>query len=415
MTLPQYGTNPAPWAADSLTHIQGQIVQPVYWLECYENHFGIGHSVVEVPAWDIEVTLDCRRNPYGTLKATIPLSAPPLSPFSDYNVVNVKAGYRRAGGDDVHTLFHGFVTRASTKYDRNSGNMVRTIEAQTGEIFYDHPIASGTWNINNGTTIPVQFNTHFNGSPARFYRPPCYITTEGTLSTPASGAQTAYNNLEIEAGTTDSLDDWFHNMAETLGQWLRGDVRNAFGYDPDTHPHPGAYVISDDYGLAGGTPPSGLALPLDGIYEEVNTNEDLDEWAAAVALTCKWPSGDTWTTKQRLFGNLSVNEPAGGLVKVRSVEATRRPPGGVLSSTDLIGNLWADRLRRRTGDVTVTARAAWWLQPKMYISLPGVTVNTAGGAPYTFQPLQGSPVAQISAVTFLVDQGLMSITADPGN
>ncbi len=469
--LPPAATNCAPWAADSFDHIQGDTVEPVKFLRRWDHAGTPGAVAVDIDVWDVQVDLDAHRNPYGTMSCKARWAdvrpsqlVEEVDPTRFYLyeggisgdlgidvtrpgqcAVELFAGYMRGGVPDVHTLFFGFVTTIRVTWDGTQH--VAELQAETAEIFYDHPRHSnvsgdGDYNVPDTHTNIAQVTAQLNdaGRAPTFYRPPIYLYVPFTMATPNATQLAAFRGLVLVAGE-DSIDGFLRSCAESLDQWLRGDVRNLFGYN-GTQPHPGAYVITDNYGAVMNGVTDGWnagALPIDQIARSVSRVDSiLDGWASGTKLTMKFRSvsGDE-TSRSRLFTNnvsgdyaLVVNQPGGVFPVIREQTIWRRPPGGVLSAGDQVGARYAFANSAKSSQTIIECRAAFWLEPKQLISLPLAQVRQTSdgteylrpnrdsmgyGDSYQLEPAMSRHTMQVASVRFNVDAGEMTVRADVHN
>ena len=130
----------APWQADSLTHVRDAVsIQPIYAVELVPQlRYNGGQNPVSVtppaglatvPAWNVEVTLDGGRAPYGTARFSAPIDyiSPadagggykPLEALHPYYgaPIRIKAGYQRGATADLQVLFVGYITARRLRKD----------------------------------------------------------------------------------------------------------------------------------------------------------------------------------------------------------------------------------------------------------------------------------------------------------
>jgi len=81
-------------------------------------------------------------------------------------------------------------------------------------------------------------------------------------------------------------------------------------------------------------------------------------------------------------------------VKQQAVTVSTKPPGGVMPSSYALADAWLAQIKTRNRNaITVTARAAWWLQPYDTVRWANV----------------GGVMVFVQSVTFNVDQGTMVV------
>lgn len=340
-------------------------------------------SLNPIEAWDIQVDLDGGRAPYATARFKVPVSYLTEANQAATNprnnpVVQIDAGWNYPewvgpGGYNIHTLFSGVITERSLRVDA-SGTYVEFV-AESYESMLEYPSHLAVA-VNNAYTSAKQ---HYDATA--YYRKPVWSEPASNLA-PDAAMLTEYRAMAVEKD--DDVGDFMRTCASTLGQWMRGKM------DTDI---PTVECISDPY-------PYQRLVELDvNAFSDLTRVENLEQWANVLRLTAQWTNGSgDQVSKRRTYYAAGVSGGTGA-VRSRDVTINVKPPAGSTPPAN-----WAPALRwlRRVNEASRgswqgTCRALWWLQPR----IDGVLVKGS--------PLEDSG-GQIQRVTFLVDQGLMSVT-----
>lgn len=383
----------APWDASSVDLVTQQVVEHIWKLEFPT----LDLSRSTVPAWDITVSLDGSRNPYGTATFKAPASYmaevvdgagtvfSKLVP-KDLPPVRIWAGWRHVidgvPTDDLQILFSGFIT--SRRFLIEEGQGYVQFEAATAEAVYDQPNSrTGTSNVGNLWTSLQEACTTIAGYATPWYRTPTIVNESGFLNTPTAGQLTSWRSGTFE--TDDEVMDLLTSWAQELGQWVRGNVRSSLTT-------PSLLVSADPYPYR-----TAYALPSR-VFTKVERMDDVEQWANILKLTANWTDATTGDPKSKKRQYVAAGVTGGtGAVRSKAVTVQLKPPGGTLSSTYPLALSWL----RRISDMsevfyTATGRAIWWLQPRIHgMSITDLGLNDAPGP--------------LNTVTFQVDEGIMSV------
>ncbi|MFT4296532.1 MAG: hypothetical protein QM582_14080 [Micropruina sp.] len=366
---------PNPWEDDDA---------PDFATEPYVEHVwtvrlpGAPAQLRTVPAWDIQVDLDGGRAPYGTARFKAPVAyldeaAYPYSNPRGVPVVQIDAGWRYPGSLNVHTLFSGVITERALRIDDTGAYCEFTAESYESILEYPSHLTKA---VDNGWTSVKQLY-----DSTAFYRRPAWVEPASNTA-PDSAALAEYRALGIE--TDDDVGDWLRTAASTLGQWMRGHLAAAT---------PTIECITDPY-------PYQRLVQLDvNAFSDIERVENLDQWANIVRLTAQWTYNSDGDTKQKRRTYYAAGATSGtGAIRARDVVLNVKPPGGNNPPANWSPALrWVRRFNEASrGTWSGSCRALWWLQPR----LDGVMLARA--------PLADT-AGQVQQVTFLVDQGLMTI------
>ena len=337
-----------------------------------------------VPAWDIEVTLDGGNSPYGIARFKMPLSylidstsaymwTDPFRRALGVATVQIDAGWKYPGTLNVHTLFSGYITSRNLRIA--DGEAYVEVVAETYETLLDFPsnVAAAVGNTN--TRIKQFYDA------CEFYRNPEW--SEPSTNLPADTAQlTEYRAAAIEKD--DTVSDWFRQAASTLSQWMRGGNTSYPSIECLTDPYPYQRLVEIDINA----------------FTELNRTESLDDWGNVLRLSATWTinsDGDTKDARRTFADTTSRGTGGTGVVRSQDVSLAVKPPGGKIPANWATGKRWLRRINEaKRGDWSGTCRALWWIQPRL------------DGIMLTGNPLEDH-AGQVSAVTYLVDQGLMNI------
>lgn len=384
-----------PWDASSLDLIDDQVIEHTWRVELPTLDPSIGYSV---PAWDVEVSLDGGRAPYGTATFKVPLSymaevpdgaGTVFSKLVPYGLppVRIWAGWKHAidGAvvDDSQILFAGFITKRQMIVEE--GRDFVLFEAQTAEAVYDQPNSrTGTSNVGDAWTSLKDACTTIAGYVTPWYRTPTIVEEAGYMNTPSAGQLSSWRALTFE--TDDEVMDLLIAWAAELGQWVRGNVRSALTtasllVSADPYPYRTAY-----------------ALPQR-VFTKVERLDDVEQWANILKLTANWVDATSGDPKSKKRQYVAAGVVGGtGAVRSKAVTLQVKPSGGTLTATTPIALQWL----RRISDMcevfyTAQGRAIWWLQPRLH----GLSISDLG--------LADAP-GPINTVTFQVDTGTMTVT-----
>lgn len=371
---------PNPWQDDDLPDVyREQLIEHVYLVTMP----ALSAAVRDVPAWDITVTLDGGRSPYGTATFKAPISyhndpgmLQATSPFNNVVVV-VEAGWRYGTTINRHPIFAGVLTGRRMLIEGD--NTFVEFEAESYETAYDFP-SHRNQPVSNTHTRVSQFFSSNETSGDPFYRNAKFVDT--LAGTPSAAELAEFRAMICEPG--DDLGDFLRSCTSALNQWSRGSM---------TATLPTIEVIRDPYPYT-----RGWELPLS-IFARLDRSSSLGDWANVVQLETSWTNpadGDTKSKKQTYASTNAVS----GTEPVRSQQVSIRvkPPGGTTPpKTWPTGLRWLRRLdTMNRANYTGECRAIWWLQPRV----DGVTLEE--------HPL-GEGAGAVKSCTFLVDQGLMSL------
>ncbi len=375
--IPDSIDDPAPenaWADESA---------PDYATEPYIEHAwavrlpGAPKELRDVTAWDVQVSLDGGRSPYGEARFKVPVGYLDEARYDYTNprlvpVVQIDAGWQYHGVENVHTLFSGVVVARKLKI-ASTGPYVEIV-AQTYEKLLDFP-------SNVAASVSASFTTvqEFYAAQA-FYRKPAWIEP-ATNEAPDTAQLAEYRALGIEKD--DGVDEFLRGCAGALGQWMRGGL---------TYSTPTVECVTDPY-------PYRRITELDlTAFSDLDRDENLDDWANILRLTTQWTNGSGDTVNKRRTYTASSVTTGTGAVRSRDVTLNVKPPGGTTPPATWAPALkWLRRVNEASrGSWVGTCRALWWIRPRTDgVLLSGAPVADTGG--------------QVQRITFLVDQGLMTV------
>lgn len=403
-----------PWAADSLTHVRDStLVQHVYKVEFLsflrwtggQNTVGVTPpaSLKTVPAWDVTVSLDGSRSPYGTatfsapidyISATAVSGYTPLQSLSPYvgAPVLISAGYQRASGPDLQPLFAGIVT---SRRLLRAADGTRYVEfgAETIETLFSFP-SNRAGNVGNAWTSLKQACDTINAYATPWYRYAYIVEESGQMNTPTSSQLTAWRAWQYNEG--DNVMDTLIAWATALGQWVRGDPRSFILSGSAVSS--GALLVSADpspYRAATSLPSS--------MFTELERVEATDQWANILNLSVAWTdaSGKHTIEKRATYVDTSVNpgypNPTGP-IRSRDVSMRLYPPSGSLPSSYPPATRWLKRISSmQEAKWTGESRAMYWLQPR----IDGILVSDNG---------LGDSAGAIESITWRLDEGVQTMT-----
>lgn len=395
------GNNPAPWLPGSIALLEQPLVEHTYAVKIWTGNLALNSERVEVPAYDVQVTLSSVQVPFGLATFKTPIPPWPGIDWPTGNVlhdlrsciarivpVSILAGWKTSdGGDDRHTILAGHITSIEVRRTADSSYVQWTVTS--AEQLWEYP-SHRTYNPSNSYTRLQQVTDAVNGSADPWYVAP--VVTEGTLNTPSSGQLANFRDCDIAIG--DTVGDYLRQLAQMLGQVIRPDWRNdTLRLKVETQP---------TYNTA-------AALILTSPAEASETYS-YDEWGTILTLRAQWIASGDEKTSQRQFAATAVggmpmfpNTPTRGTIPAVPQTATvwTKPPGGVVPAdpTWAPTALWMDRITsKKAALLQATSRAAWWL-------VPGDVVT------YTNLPTTRDATTTIVAdtITYDLDNGLMTV------
>ena len=390
-----------PWDASSADLVTEQVVEHIWKVEFPL----LDASVSTVPAWDVAVSLDGGRMPYGEATFKAPTAYIAETPDGAGTIftklvpkllppVRIWAGWRHvingAVVEDMQILFAGFLTKRELVL--KNGESYLEFTAQTAEAVFDQPNSrSGTTNVGNTWSSLNDAMTAIAGYGTPWYKMPVIVQETGFMNTPTAAQLSSWRALTFESD--DDVMTTLVNWAAELGQWIRGNVRSSLTF-------PSLLISADPYPYR--TPHT---LPSS-IFTELRRSDDLEEWANVLKLTAQWTdasSGDTKTKKKTYLG--AGVTPGNTTIAVRSKDVTvqQKPSGGSMSATWPLALNWLRRVQDMSEVFyTGTARAVWYLMPRIH----GLQVSGLGLA---------DVAGPISSINFNVDQGTMSVAWNTSN
>lgn len=401
-----------PWAADSLTHVRDSVtIQPIYSVELVQYFRWTGQnptgvtppsSLVQVPAWNVEVTLDGGRAPYGTARFSAPIDyiSPtnagggfiPLDALHPYRgaPILIKAGYQRGATADLRPLFVGYITARRLRRSATGDTYVE-FSCETSESMFQQPFVRDG-NIGNTWTSVKQACDTTDGYGNRWYRWVNVVEEAGQMNTPTSGQLTAWRGWAYNGG--DDVLDTVIAWATALGQWLRGNPREL----ASSWNRPQLLISSNpDPYRAATTLPSAMFTDLDRV-------ESLDQWANILQLSTSWTDPSSKDTKQKQATYLGdgvywgVPTPTGQM-RTKNVSMRIYPPGGNLPASNYPpASEWLKRIGpRQEAKWTGQSRAMYWLQPR----IDGIVLSDNG---------LGDAAGPIDTITWRLDDGTQTMT-----
>lgn len=399
-----------PWAADSLTHVRDSVViQPIYEVRLYQEFVATPapagmvppDAFAIVPAWNVEVTLDGSRAPYGTAKFSAPVDYIgtaaidprslfiPLEKLNPYfsRLVTISAGYQRSGGPDLQRIFTGFITGRRLRKS-SAGTAYVEFTAETAETMLDFP-SNRAGNVDNAWTSIKEACDTINAYATPWYRQVSIIEESGQMNTPTAAQLTGWRAWQYQEG--DNVMDTLIAWATALGQWVRGHPRYnaAFG-----NPLLLVSAAPDPYRAA-------TTLP-ETMFTELERVEDVNQWANILNLSVAWTDPSSKDTKQKraTYTTASVDGAgnAGKQLRAKDVSIRVYPPSGALPASYPLAGQWLKRISaRQEAKWTGTSRAMYWLQPR----IDGVLLSSGG---------LGDAAGPIETITFRLDDGTQTMT-----
>jgi len=404
----------SPWAADSLTHVRDSVtLAPLYKVELLpflrwaggQNPVGVTPpaSLATVPAWNVTVTLDGGRSPYGTATFSAPsdyISPTAVSGYTPLQAlhpyigapVRISAGYQRTAGPDLQPLFAGIITGRRL---RTAGDGTRFVEftCETVENLFDFP-SNRNGNVGNAWTSLKEACDTINAYATPWFRAVNIAEESGQMNTPTSAQLTAWRAWQYQEG--DNVMDTLIAWATALGQWVRGNPR-AFNLS--------AGAVSSAQLLVSANPDpyrAATSLPSS-MFTDLDRTESTDQWANILNLSVAWTDPSSKDTKQKraTYTATSVNpgypNPTGP-IRARDVTMRLYPPSGALPASNYPpATEWLKRIgARQEAKWSGTSRAMYWLQPR----IDGVLLTDNG---------LGDAAGAIDTITWRLDDGTQTM------
>lgn len=403
-----------PWAADSLTHVRDSVtIAPLFKVELLpflrwtggQNPTSVTPpaSLATVPAWNVTVTLDGGRSPYGVATFSAPYDYISPSAVSGYiplqslhpyigAPVRIWAGYQRTAGPDLQVLFCGIITARRLRI-AGDGTRYVEFEAQTVETLFDFP-SNRNGNVGNAWASLKTAADTINAYATPWLR---YVTISeevGQMNTPTSAQLTAWRSWQYQEG--DNVMDTLVAWATALGQWVRGNPRE-FNMT-------GGSVTSTQLLVSAAPDPFRAATTLaTTMFTELDRVESTDQWANILNLSVAWTDPTSKDTKQKRATYLGAGIYAGapsptGQLRARDVNMRLYPPSGALPTSYPVADQWIKRIGpRQEARWTGTSRAMYWLQPR----IDGVSLSDNG---------LGDAAGAIDSITWRLDEGTQTMT-----
>ena len=321
---------PNPWEDDN---------GPDWATEPYVEHVyavrlpGAPAPLQSVPAWDVSVDLDGGRAPYGVCRFKAPVSYLSEANYAHTNpraqpVVQVDAGWRYPGAENLHTLFSGVITERVLQVDP-SGAYVQ-VTAESYETILEYPSHIGPVGVSNAyTTVKQVYDAN------AFYRRPAWVEHPANIA-PTAPQLAEYRAMGIEKD--DTVGDWLRACSSTMGQWMRGDLTSTTPKIENlTDPYPYQRLVEMDVNA----------------FAELDRVENLDQWANILRLTTQWTNGSgDQVSKRRTYAASGVSGGSGA-VRSRDVTLNLKPPSGATPPAN-----WAPALRwlRRVNEASRGSR-----------------------------------------------------------
>ena len=405
----------SPWAADSLAHVRDSVtLLPLFTVELLpflrwtggQNPTAVTPpaSLATVPAWNVQVTLDGGRSPYGAATFSAPgdYISPaatsgyvPLQSLHPYigAPVRIWAGYQRTAGPDLQVLFCGIITARRL---RTAGDGTRYVEfsCETIETLFDFP-SNRNGNVGNTWTSLKMACDTINQSATPWLRAVNVVEEAGQMNTPTSAQLTAWQAWQYQEG--DSVIDTLIAWATALGQWVRGNPRE-FGMS-------GGAVSWAQLIVSANPDPYRAATDLTtAMFTDLDRVESTDQWANILNLSVSWTDPSSKDTKQKRATYLGAGIYAGapnptGQLRARDVNMRLYPPSGALPTSNYPpATEWIKRIGpRQEAKWSGTSRAMYWLQPR--IDAVNLTDNGLGDA-----------AGAIDSITWRLDEGTQTMT-----
>lgn len=360
------GNNPSPWTNPLDSDVMTLHYQVTIW-GGYDST-----SFVTMPAYDLEVSLDATRVPFGeaTFKtpplpwdATWPTGGPLTgidSPAKITTSVEIRAGYDPG---NMPVLMLGVVTKATETESREAGgeNYI-SWTVQTAEMLFEYP-SHRAYDVNNSYTSVWQVCDYMSGSGNPWLVSP--DVWGYSLNTPDAGQLASFRACEIAPG--DIVGDFLRQCAQTLGQRLLPDWRVPIGPDALHYrciPEPAVSTTNP--------------LVLTSIIASAGSHGG--QGGTVLNFNAKWySSGDAKTSSRLFYSPIDFPAAAGnGLPRaiVADAEVYVKPPGGSVPDDPTWAPVarWESRITKQLSRHSVTARAALWLQPFDAITYNGKTI-----------------------------------------
>lgn len=406
----------SPWAADSLTHVRDSVtLAPLFQVELLrflrwtggQNPTSVTPpaSLSTVPAWNVTVTLDGGRSPYGvaTFSAPYDYISPtavsgyiPLQSLHPYigAPVRIWAGYQRTAGTDLQVLFVGIITARRLRVAGDGARYVE-FEAQTVETLFDFPSNRAGNVVNTWTSVKQACTAINNDTTAGPWLRAVTVTEEsGQMNAPTAAQLAAWRAWQYQEG--DNVMDILISWATALGQWIRGNPR-------EFNMTAGA-VTSAQLLVSADPDPYREATDLTtAMFTELDRVESTDQWANILNLSVAWTDPSSKDTKQKRATYLGAGIYAGapnptGQLRSKDVSMRLYPPSGALPASYPPAAEWIKRIGpRQEAKWTGTSRAMYWLQPR----IDGVSLSDNG---------LGDAAGAIDSITWRLDEGTQTMT-----
>lgn len=404
----------APWQADSLTHVRDSVtLTPLYKVELLpflrwtggQNPVSVTPpaALATVPAWDVVVSLDGGRSPYGTATFSAPADYISPTPVSGYiplqalhpyigAPVRISAGYQRTAGPDLQPLFVGIITARRL---RTSGDGTRFVEltCESVETLFSFP-SNRNGNVGNTWTSIKEACDVINAYATPWFRAVNVAEEAGQMNTPTSAQLTAWRAWQYQEG--DNVMDTLIAWATALGQWVRGNPRDLAMSGGNVYA--GYLLVSaqpDPYRAV-------TTLPTR-MFTDLERVESTDQWANILNLSVAWTDPSSKDTKQKRATYTAPSVLPGypnptGPIRSRDVSMRLYPPSGALPASYPVATQWLKRIGSlQEAKWSGTSRAMYWLQPRIDgVLLSDDTLGDAAGA--------------IDSITWRLDEGIQTMT-----
>lgn len=359
------GSNPSPWT----NPLDSDVMTVEYSVRIWGGYDST--SFVTMPAYDLEVSLDSTRVPFGEATFKTPLlpwdavwpTGGPLTGISSTAKITTSVEIRAGYGGDMPVLMLGVVTGVteSESFEAGAENYIAWT-VQTAEVLFEYP-SHIAYNVNNAYTEVLDVCGYISSSGNPWLVSPDVYNY--SLNTPNAGQLASFRACEIGVG--DSVGDFLRQCAQTLGQRLLPDWRVSAGPD-SLH-----YRCIPEPSFSTSNP-----LVLTNIISSEASHGA--QGGTVLNFNAKWyASGDEKTSSRLFFSPIDFPAPAGnGSMRaiVADAEVYVKPPGGSVPDDPTWAPVarWETRIDRQLSRHSVTARAALWIQPFDAISYNGKTI-----------------------------------------
>jgi hypothetical protein len=377
MTAAPSAINPSPWPADAYTRLHDPMLAITYAAT-------LGGAAI--PLWNIRLTISETSSPTATLEAdTTAAALAGLGGVEDaFTMLSITTGY---AAQAQARIFHGPLTSAEIRSDGTG-----RITAASADFVLDRfPANPATYTVPAADTKLADVITDLNyaTTPWAWYGGRIRAIASGTLTNPSS--YTAFRQQQLQS--TDTTLDFLIACANALGQWLRGDQRgrasSGFLYAGVGSDQPSAGVWDVSKLILSDRWDSGTPIDLTAITESWTRRQSADDYASLLAITARYKAGGTEVTKTARYGSYILTPPI-----TRSIDVAYRAGAAFTAGTDPVAQAWVNSYAARSWTLTATCRAVWWLEPGHQATVAGTT-------------------GTVTAVTFNVDQGTMTVTLRP--